>query len=70
MPITTGFGPKFYPWKASSVYGKVIPGPFQDYFCDLFSPSIYLIMKSALCATSISKILRTHSAWHCQGADA
>ena len=27
MAITNGFGPKFYPWRVFSGYGKVIPGP-------------------------------------------
>ncbi len=29
VAIMNGFGSKFYPWKVSSGYGKVIPGRFQ-----------------------------------------
>ncbi len=36
MAITNGFGPKFYPWKASSGYGKVIPDPFRSDFVITF----------------------------------
>ena len=41
VAIMSGFGSKFYPWKVSSEYGKVIPGPFQVWLCHYFCYNIY-----------------------------
>ncbi len=39
MAITNGFGPKFYPWKVSSKYGKVHSRSISDKFWVSSCPS-------------------------------